>query len=401
MAHVDCDSFYASIEKRDRPQLRDRPVIVGGEQRGVVATCCYIARQSGVRSAMPSATARRLCPDAVFIKPDMAKYVAASRQIRGLMDALTPLVEPLSIDEAFLDLSGTQKLHGGPPAQILARFARDVEREVGVTVSVGLSHNKFLAKIASDLDKPRGFALIGEAETQSFLAEKPISIIYGVGKVFTKTLASDGLTTIGQLQQSSREDLIGRYGQRGAQLHRLAHGRDARPVQQHTGTKSVSSETTFSHDIADFEQLCTRLLGVCEHLSARLKQKNLVGDTITLKLKSSGFRTRTRARQISLPTQLAHQLYETARPLLAREADGTAYRLIGVGVSGLVKAEGPDPVDLVEPAIARRSAAERAIDKLRGKFGDNAVVRGRLFRPPPQNQDQDKAENTDKSEQRR
>lgn len=399
IAHVDCDSFYAAIEKRDRPELRDRPLIVGGERRGVVATCCYIARQSGVRSAMPSVTAKRLCPDAVFIKPDMAKYAAASRQIRDLMYALTPLVEPLSIDEAFLDLSGTEKLHGATPAQTLARFARQIEEDVGVTVSVGLSHNKFLAKIASDLDKPRGFAIIGRQETLSFLADKPISLIYGVGKVFTQNLAKDGFTTIGQLQRAGRDELIRHYGARGAQLHKLARGEDARTISRRADAKSVSSETTFSKDIADFEELSTRLLGVCEHLSARLKKQNLMGDTITLKLKSAGFRNRTRARHLSMPTQLAHQIYEIARPLLAREADGTAYRLIGVGMSGLSPDDGIDPTDLVEPAIARRSAAERAIDQLRDRFGNNAVVRGRLFRPDPRGKHDDEHSNHDRENQ--
>lgn len=382
IAHVDCDAFYASVEKRDDPSLIDKPLIVGGGQRGVVATCCYIARMSGVRSAMPMFQARRLCPDAVVIKPNMQKYVAVSRQIRAIMEGLTPLVQPLSIDEAFLDLSGTQAVHKAPPAVALARFARQVETEIGVTVSVGLSHNKFLAKIASDLDKPRGFAAIGRAETIPFLAEKPISFIYGVGKAMTETLKKDGLTTIGQLQNRAPEDLIRRYGEMGARLARLARGEDYRRVSTERETKSVSTETTFFSDLSDFDSLSTALLSLSERLSERLKKQQFVGDTVTLKLKTAGFKTRTRARALMMPTQLATTLYETGLQLLAREVDGTAFRLLGIGVSGLEAADGTDPVDLIEPQIARKAAAERAIDKVRDKFGREAVIRGKLYKHP-------------------
>ncbi len=382
IAHVDCDAFYATVEKRDRPELADKPLIIGGGTRGVVSTCCYIARQSGVRSAMPSVTAKRLCPDAVFIKPDMAKYVAVSRQIRALMDEMTPLVQPLSIDEAFLDMTGTTALHKASPAEMLARFAKRVETEIGVTISVGLSHNKFLAKIASDLDKPRGFAIIGQAETLSFLAPKPISMIYGVGKVFTEKLRRDGFLTIGQLQQHPADDLIRRYGEIGARLGRLAQGEDTRQVHSNDPMKTVSSETTFFTDIADFDNLSTNLLALCERLSERLKAKNLVGDTVTLKLKTADFRLRTRSRHLMIPSQLVHTLYDNGVQLLAREIDGTAFRLIGIGVSGLEAATGDDPVDLLEPVIARKSAAERAMDRLRSKFGRDAVIRGKLYRRP-------------------
>lgn len=379
IAHIDCDAFYASIEKRDNPDLVDKPLIVGGGTRGVVSTCCYIARQSGIRSAMPSVTAKRLCPDAVFIKPNMAKYVEVSRQIKQMMGELTPLVQSISIDEAFLDLSGTTTLHKAYPASVLASFARRVEKEIGISVSVGLSHNKFLAKIASELDKPRGFAIIGREETLRFLAPKPISIIYGVGKVFTETLRKDGFLTIGQLQHHPPQDLIRRYGEMGARLAHLARGEDTRSVHRDDAMKSISTETTFYNDIDNFDELATKLLGLCERVSERLKAKNLVGDTVTLKLKSAGFRLRTRARHLMLPTQLAHILYETGVQLLAREMDGTAFRLIGIGVSGLEPATGEDPVDLIEPTIARKAAAERAMDKVRGRFGRDALVRGKLY----------------------
>jgi DNA polymerase-4 len=379
IAHVDCDAFYASVEKRDDPSLRDKPLIIGGGVRGVVSTCCYIARQYGVRSAMPMFTAKKLCPDAVIIPPDMQKYVGVSREVRALMDRLTPLVEPLSIDEAFLDLTGTRALHKGSPAEVLSRFVRDVEEQIGVTISVGLSHNKFLAKVASDLDKPRGFAIIGKAETVTFLAEQPVDLIYGVGKVFSETLRKDGFETIGQLQRAAPEDLMRRYGETGARLAKLARGEDSRAVSSDGEMKTVSSETTFNTDISTFEELSTELLALSERLSERLKAKNIVGDTVTLKLKSAGFRLRTRARHLMISTQLASVLYETGRQLLAREIDGTAFRLIGIGISGLDDASGDDPVDLIEPEIARRAAAERAMDRVRSRFGRDAVIRGKLY----------------------
>ena len=379
IAHVDCDAFYASVEKRDDPSLNDKPLIIGGGVRGVVSTCCYIARQYGVRSAMPMFTANRLCPNAVVIPPNMAKYVGVSRQIRAIMDALTPLVEPLSIDEAFLDLSGTEALHKAPPAVTLARFAKRVEDEIGVTISVGLSHNKFLAKTASDLDKPRGFAVIGKAETLTFLAAQPVGLIYGVGKVFAETLRKAGYETIGDLQAATPEDLMRRFGDSGARLARLARGEDSRTISSDSEMKSISSETTFNIDLSDFEALSTELLALCERLSGRLKAKGITGDTVTLKLKSAGFRLRTRARHLMIPTQLANVLYETGLQLLAREVDGTAFRLIGIGLSGLAEAKGEDPVDLLEPQIARRAAAERAMDRVRTRFGNEAVIRGKLY----------------------
>jgi DNA polymerase IV len=379
IAHIDCDAFYASIEKRDDPSLADKPVIIGGGVRGVVSTCCYIARQSGVRSAMPMFTARKLCPDAVIIRPDMQKYVEVSRRIRQLMEELTPLVQPLSIDEAFLDLSGTQALHRAAPAEVLARFVKRVEDKIGVAVSVGLSHNKFLAKVASDFDKPRGFSVIGRAETLGFLASQKVSLIFGVGKVFAEKLRRDGFESIGQLQQVPAEDLMRRYGDTGARLARLARGEDARSVSVDGEMKTVSTETTFNADLHDFEQLSTELLALCERLSERLKAKQLAGDTVTLKLKSAGFRLRTRARHLMIPAQLANVLYEAGLQLLAREVDGTAFRLIGIGVSGLSQANGDDPADLLEPATARKAAAERAMDRVRNRFGKDAVIRGKLY----------------------
>ena len=259
VAHVDCDAFYATVEKRDNPAIADKPVIVGGGSRGVVAAACYVARTFGVHSAMPMFKALKACPHAIVIPPDMQKYARVGREVRDAMLALTPAVEPLSIDEAFLDLSGTERVHGAAPAVTLARFQRRVETEIGVTVSVGLSHNKFLAKIASDLDKPRGFAVIGRAETLAFLAERPVSIIWGVGKAMQERLARDGITTIAHLREMRRRTLVRRYGSMGLRLARLARGEDFRAVSPDRRAKSISAETTFDRDVeaeSDLSRIC-------------------------------------------------------------------------------------------------------------------------------------------------
>ncbi len=325
VAHVDCDAFYATIEKRDDSTLADKPVIVGGRQRGVVLTACYVARTFGVRSAMPMFEARRLCPSAAVVRPDMEKYARVGAQVRALMRDLTPLVEPVSIDEAFMDLSGTERLHGTSPAKSLAGFADRIEREIGITVSIGLSCNKFLAKIASDLDKPRGFAVLGAGEAAAFLATRPVTQIFGVGKAAQARLGRDGFRTVGDLQRASAADLTRRYGGEGARLSRLSRGIDDRPVRAERETKSVSAETTFDQDIAEFRQLELRLWRLCEKVSARLKGGALAGATVTLKLKTADFRLRTRAQSFGQPTQLAAKIFACGRELLARETDGTRY----------------------------------------------------------------------------
>jgi len=373
IAHVDCDAFYATIEKRDNPGIRDRPVVVGGGRRGVVAAACYIARTYGIRSAMPMFEAKRRCPDAVVVKPNMAKYVAVGREVRQAMRALTPLVEPLSIDEAFLDLTGTERLHGMPPAKVLARFAHEVERDFGITVSIGLAANKFLAKIASDLDKPRGFAVLGAKEAAAFLAPKPVGFIYGVGAVSAARLADDGYRLIADLQRADERELMRRYGEEGARLARLARGIDTRRVDPERETKSISAETTFERDIGALRPLEQHLWELCEKVSGRLKAQALAGSTVTLKLKSADFKLRTRARPLGAPTQLAARIFAAGRDLLAREVGHERFRLIGIGVSGLTDAAGDDLADLLD----RRSAqAEHAVDRLRAKFGRDAVVRG-------------------------
>jgi len=379
IAHIDCDAFYAAVEKRDNPSLRDKAVIVGGGQRGVVATCCYIARTFGVRSAMPMYKALEACPDAVVVRPDMEKYAHVGGQVREMMRALTPLVEPLSIDEAFLDLTGTERLHGMSLDRVLAIFAHDVEKNLGITVSVGLSYCKFLAKIASDLDKPRGFAVIGKAEALDFLRDKPVGMIWGVGKVMREKLEADGYRLIGDLQRADETDLMRRYGMEGQRLARLARGIDTRDVSSERETKSISNETTFNGDIADFETLARELWRMSEKVSDRLKESEIAGSTITLKLKTKDFKSRTRARTLNEPTQLATRIFNAARDCLEKEADGTAFRLIGVGVTALTDASEADHGDLADTRTTRDKAREAAVDSLRKKFGGDAVVRGITF----------------------
>jgi DNA polymerase-4 len=379
IAHIDCDAFFAAVEKRDRPELANKPVIVGGGKRGVVSTCCYIARIDGVRSAMPMFKALAACPDAVVIKPDHEKYSRVGRQIREMMLALTPLVEPVSIDEAYLDLTGTERVHRAPPAVVLADFAARVEKEIGISVSVGLSCNRFLAKIASDLDKPRGFAVIGKAEAAAFLAPRPVGIIPGVGKVMQERLAKDHIRTIGDLQTLDIAELARRYGEEGLRLARLARGEDARSISPRREVKSVSAETTFLTDTSDAEVLAASLLSLCEKVGRRLRQSDLGGRVVTLKLKTSDFRPLTRARALSEPTQLATRIFDVARDLLMPEAKGQRYRLIGVGVSDLGPGREADHGDLVDTATPRQARMERALDTLRGRFGTASVQRGTVF----------------------
>jgi len=348
IAHIDCDAFYATVEKRDNPEIADKPVIIGGGKRGVVSAACYISRTFGVRSAMPMYKALELCPDAAVVRPDMAKYVRVGREVRRAMEALTPLVEPLSIDEAFLDLSGTERVHGMVPAKVLARFARNIERDVGISVSVGLSCNKFLAKIASDLDKPRGFAALDQEEARTMLAEKPVGFIFGVGPATQERLMQRGFRIIADLQKADEIEMMRQFPSDGRRLWRLARGIDDRKVDPDRDAKNVSAETTFESDHADFATLEQVLWRLSEKVSGRLKASNLSGKTITLKLKTADFKQRTWSQSIEQPTQLADKIFRTARPMLAKEIDGTAFRLIGVGVSALHATSGPDAPDLLD-----------------------------------------------------
>ncbi|MGB7037739.1 MAG: DNA polymerase IV [Xanthobacteraceae bacterium] len=376
IAHIDCDAFYATVEKRDDPSLAPEPVIVGGGKRGVVATACYVARTFGVKSAMPMFEALRLCPHAKVVRPNMEKYVKVGREVRKMMLELTPLVEPLSIDEAFVDLSGTARLHGMTPAKVLARFAANVEKQLEITLSIGLSCNKFLAKVASDIDKPRGFAVLSRSNAPAFLATKPVSFIFGVGKVGAARFARDGFHRIADLQRVSEIELTRRYGEEGRRLSRLSRGIDERLVSAERETKSVSSETTFAQDISDFRSLERILWNLAEDVSTRLKSKNLAGSTVNLKLKSADFKIRTRAVTVDAPTQLAQRIFSAARHMLEHEIDGTRFRLLGVGMSMLTDGEEADPGDLLD---GRAALAEHAVDNVRARFGETAVVRGLAF----------------------
>lgn len=378
IAHIDCDAFYASIEKRDNPELASKPLIIGGESnRSVVSTCCYIARMSGVRSAMPMYKAKQLCPDAVIIPPRMSLYREVGHQIRAMMRDLTPLVEPLSIDEAFLDLAGTDRLHKAAPAIQLARFAARVEQEVGITISIGLAPNKFLAKLASDMNKPRGFTVIGESDKLAILAPLPISRIYGVGAKSAQTLARDGLSEIRQLQAMDEGTLVRRYGETGLRLYRLARGIDSRKVSPEQTVKSVSSERTLDRDLVTYDELEAKLWRLSENVSTDLKGKSLAGLTVTLKLKTSMHRTITRSRTLDAPTQLAGPIFEVGQQLLRPLADGTPYRLIGIGMSHFRPLTEADQPDLIEPTRTKRNKAEQAMDSLKGRFGNSAIMKGR------------------------
>ncbi len=381
IAHMDCDAFYASVEKRDNPELRDKPVIVGGGQRGVVSTACYLARIKGVRSAMPMFQALKLCPEAVVVKPRFSAYTEASRAIRAMMEEMTPAIEPLSLDEAFLDLTGTTRLHGAPPAVMLARLTKRMEDELGLTGSVGLSHNKFLAKIASDLDKPRGFSVIGQAETQTFLARQPVRIIWGVGAATQAALEKAGIRGIADLLRWDRQDLMARFGQMGERLFHLARGEDRRRVSRDAGLKSISKETTFFEDTADPDILDGHIWRLAEQVADRAKAKALSGRTVTLKLKRGDFQLVTRRHSLPDPTQLTDRIYRAAKELFDHAGVGGPFRLIGVGISDLApESEADLSRDLLDPEAGQRAKAERATDAIRARFGAGAIIKGRSLR---------------------
>jgi DNA polymerase-4 len=379
IAHIDCDAFYASVEKRDDPGLVGKPVIVGGGRRGVVSAACYIARIYGVHSAMPMFKALEACPNAVIIRPNMTKYATVGQEVRTLMREATPLVEPISIDEAFLDLTGTDRLHKAPPAETLARLVARIQAEIGITASIGLSYNKFLAKVASDIDKPRGFSVIGRAEAMTFLAPRPTTVIWGVGKSLHRKLLNDGLGTVADLQAMDEVELMRRYGTIGTRLARFSKGVDDRQVEPRSKAKSVSNETTFNTYLTSAEQLMPALWQLCESVSTNLKRKHISGQVVTLKLKTADFRSLTRRTSLAAPTQLADTLFRTTLALLERELDGQCYRLLGVGVSELGDELDADPVDLADPDAGRRKKAEQAIDRVREKLGRSAIEKGRGF----------------------
>ena len=381
IAHMDCDAFYASVEKRDNPDLADKPVIIGGGRRGVVSTACYVARIKGVKSAMPMFQALKLCPEAVVVSPRMDAYVEASKAIRAMMDDLTPNVEPLSLDEAFMDMTGTARLHGAPPAVMLARLIKRMKDEVGLSGSIGLSHNKFLAKVASDLDKPRGFSVIGKTETTEFLRPKPIRLIWGIGPVAQESLGKAGIRTFDDLLRWDRRDLHDRFGDMGERLYGLVRGEDPRRVSSNNPVKGISNETTFNDDTNDSDILDGHIWRIAEKVSARAKAKDIAGRVVTLKLKTSAHKSITRRLSLHTPTQLADTIYRTARGLFDQAGDMGPFRLLGVGISQLTTAQDADKTgDLLDPDAGKRAKAEEASDKIRKKFGAKAIIKGRALR---------------------
>ncbi len=381
IAHMDCDAFYASVEKRDNPELASKPVIIGGGKRGVVSTACYVARIKGVKSAMPMFQALKLCPEAVVVRPRMDAYVEASRAIRALMDELTPVVEPLSLDEAFMDLTGTARLHGAPPAVMLARLIKRMKDEVDLTGSIGLSHNKFLAKVASDLDKPRGYSVIGAAETVAFLGPKPVRLIWGIGPAAQASLEKVGIRTFDDLSRWDKRDLMDRFGGMGERLWHLARGQDHRRVSSHTPVKGISNETTFFEDTAATDILDGHIWRMADKVASRAKAKDIAGLVVTLKLKRANHTSLTRRHSLRTPTQMADKIYRTARDLFDQLGDDGPYRLLGVGISNLVPANEADREgDLLDPDAGKRAQAERATDAIRARFGKDAIKKGRALR---------------------
>ena len=380
IAHMDCDAFYASVEKRDNPELASKPVIIGGGRRGVVSTACYIARIRGVRSAMPMFQALKLCPEAVIVRPRFEAYVEASRAIRQMMEEMTPAIEPLSLDEAFLDLTGTTRLHGSPPAVMLARLVKRMRDELGLTGSIGLSHNKFLAKVASDLEKPRGYSVIGKGETDAFLRDKPVRLIWGVGAATQASLDKAGIRTFADLLRWDRQALHARFGSMGERLWHLARGQDSRPVARDAKMKSISNETTFSEDTASHDILDGHIWRMAEKVADRAKAKGIVGRVVILKLKRADHSLITRRHTIHEPTNIADKLYREARALFDAVEHDAPYRLLGVGMSELSKAESGLAGDLLDPEGETRAKAERATDKIRARFGADAIMKGRSLR---------------------
>ena len=378
---MDCDSFYASVEKRDCPELIDKPVIIGGGRRGVVSTACYIARIRGVHSAMPMYRALKLCPDAVVIRPRMKLYAEISLQIRKMMLELTPSVEPISLDEAFLDLGGTQRLHKKPPAVLLAELTNRIKNELGLTGSIGLSHNKFLAKVASDLNKPNGFSIIGKLETEKFLFNKPVNILWGVGAGTKEKLEAMGIKTLSDLLRWEESDFVKKFGTSGKRLKALASGKDNRRVMAERLIKSISNETTFGEDIHKHEILIGHLWRMCEKVSDRAKSREIAGKVGVIKLKTDKHRLITRRLTFKEPTNMADRLFNALEPLLKSEIKEVKFRLLGVTLTDLCDQKYADLTDdLLDPNAQNRQKAELATDKIRRKFGVNAIIKGRSLR---------------------
>jgi DNA polymerase-4 len=378
------DAFYASIEQRDHPELRGLPVIVGGlAGRGVVCAASYEARPFGVRSAMPIVTAERLCPQAVFLPVRMQHYAEIGRQIRSIMLSFTPLVEPLSLDEAFLDVRGCEGLFG--PATQMARTIKErIFSETALVASVGVAPNKFLAKLASDYGKPNGLVVVPLEQVLSFLEPLPVARIWGIGAKTEQRLHALGIRTIGQLAALPEEVLADHFGKAGRHIWHLAHGDDDRAVVPDREAKSISTETTFAENIGDRAALRDWLLGQVEQVAARLRQVSVKAGTVQLKLRSRAFRTRVRSMSLREATDSTQALWQTAASLLMRSltADILPLRLLGVGVTNLVREGAVQGVLFESPERRRQGALDQAVDQIRRELGRNAIQRGSLLRKP-------------------
>ena len=370
--HVDMDAFYASVEQRDRPELAGRPVVVGADPRGrgVVSAASYEARRFGVHSAMPIGRAARLCPHAAFLPVDMVKYAQVSRRIMEVLAEFTPLMEAISIDEAFLDVSASRALMGDGPT-IAARIKARIREAVGLAASVGVASNKFVAKVASDLEKPDGLVVVAPGAEAAFLGPLPIVRLWGVGKVTAAALESIGVRTIGQLAVIPEAHLQARFGASGVGLLGLALGHDDRPVEPFAPPKSMGAEETFERDHRDVERLCATLRGQAERVARELRAEGYAGRTVQLKLRFADFSTLTR-RHTAEPTQDGLRIYQEARALLERIALEQPVRLIGLSVSELGRAS-EGQLSLLGPDAARRERLSRALDRLTGRFGETSI----------------------------
>ncbi len=381
--HVDMDAFYASVEIRERPELADKPVIVGGtpEGRGVVCAANYIARRYGVHSAMPAGMARRLCPQGVFLRPRHDLYAQVSRAIHAIFERYTPQVEPLSLDEAFLDVTASEALFG--PAEHIARCIKDAIRsELQLVASVGVAPNKFLAKIASDIDKPDGFKVVAAAEVQAFLDPLPVSRLWGVGKVTEQAFQRLGIRTIGQFRSYPAALVREHFGNAGAHLLALAHGRDERPVEAGREAKSISHETTFACDITDREVLLAWLLDLSDQVAGRLRAHGLAGRTVQIKVRYGDFTTLTRSRSLGAPTAVTDVLWHAARELFESRLPARLppVRLLGMGVSGFEATEVVQGELITAQAPARQVQLDAVTDSIRARFGADALARGAAAR---------------------
>jgi len=382
--HIDMDAFYASVEERDNPELRGKPVIVGGNatHRGVVAAANYSAREYGIHSAMPTKTAMKLCPSVILLPPRIKRYAEVSRRIHDIFARFTPLIEPLSLDEAFLDVTGSLKLFGSAE-KIGCDIQRAIQNELDLAASIGIGPNKFIAKIASDIDKPNGFVCIKPEDVRSFLDPLPVGRIWGVGQVTAKAFARAKLHTIGELRLLTKEQALSLLGRHGDHFWRLAHGIDERPVIAEHEAKSISHETTFAADIRDREILSAWLLDLTEQVMRRLRHKGLRGRTVHLKIRFDDFTTITRSLTLKQPTDITQVVWRTVRQLLAQHLPaGAAVRLIGMGVEGFGNGSERQGELFATPELEKQQTVDHVVDDIQARFGSRTLKRGL---PPKKN----------------